>query len=94
MVNTQELSEKYGGKEVRVIHDEVKIGDDVYPCVRLDETDETVISLRAEFEDKTKLRIFLGNAAGTWDYKPTRLNIKISQDDAGAWRIENGFRFG
>lgn len=63
-------------------------------AVKLDPQDAAVTELRAAVQALGyKLRIWLPNGIGTMDYRTDRVNVRISPDMNGVYRM-GGFRIG
>ena len=90
---------KFAGKEVDVIEKvqkmtiagkEYEIGHN-----RLDDQNPVIEAINEAARDNGLiLRVWLPDTMGTMDHKANRVNIRISKDDDGKWRIRKDFRLG
>ena len=88
-----EVFNKFSGKEIDVV--EVK-GNNKYGFTYKDfSADKTINELRSAVEEMgLRLRVWLPDSVGTMDYRENRVNVHVSKDADGKYRIGSRFKIG
>lgn len=96
--NSAERLQKFIGRKVVCIEETTTIeflgAPREFTTAKYDENDATILEIKKAVGDDGRLRIFTpGRELGTCDYWPDRVNVSISKDDDGTFkvvRITNG----
>lgn len=94
-----QLFNKFNDREIPVTETEksLKIGGKTYKFTEAEFTDpnhQVLQEIRQTAQDiGLKLRIFLPDTRGTFDYREDRMNVHINKDPDGKYRVK-GFNIG
>lgn len=94
----EQIFNRFAGKEVPLVERTYEIGVDrkkIKQLELLDPCDPVISEIRqAAYENNLRLRVWWPGVVGTMDYRTDRVNVKITKDNEGKWRVSGSFSIG